>query len=78
MDSAVLSAPSRVAVAEGGVNIPAFTIQAAPDGANALDIQFALSSSVTGSHVPVTVSLDGDLSLPIYIDVAAPASTSQP
>lgn len=78
MDPGVLSAPSRVAVTEGGVNIQEFTIQPAPDGANALDIQFSLSSSVSGAHVPVTVSLDGNLSLPIYIDVTAPASSSQP
>ncbi|MGA2590088.1 MAG: matrixin family metalloprotease [Bryobacteraceae bacterium] len=78
MDPGVLSAPSRVAVTEGGVNIQEFTIQAAPNGSDALDIQFVLSSSASGPQVPVVVSLDGDLSMPLYIDVAVPASTSQP
>jgi hypothetical protein len=64
--------PSRVAVAEGGVSIPVFTIQQAQDGSNNLLIQFALTASVTGQQVPVTVSLDGDLSMPFYINVAAP------
>ena len=71
MDPAVLSAPSRVGVAEGGVSIPAFTIQRAQDGSGDLLIQFVLTASVTGQQVPVTVSLDGDLSMPFYINIAA-------
>jgi hypothetical protein len=71
MDPAVLSAASRVGVAEGGVSIPVFTIQQAQDGSGDLLIQFALTASVTGQQVPVTVSLDGDLSMPFYINIAA-------
>lgn len=69
-------AASRVAVAEGGVSIPVFTMQQAQDGSNNLLIQFALTASVTGQQVPVTVSLDGGLSMPFYIDIAAPAPIS--
>ena len=65
-------ARSRVAVAEGGVSIPVFTIQQPKDGSGDLLMQFALTASVTGQQVPVTVSLDGDLSMPFYINVAAP------
>jgi hypothetical protein len=74
MDPAVLSAPSRVAVAEGGVGIPVFAIS--QDNSGNLLIQFALTASVTGQQVPVTVSLDGDLSLPFYIDISAATSGS--
>jgi hypothetical protein len=70
MDPAVLSAPSRVGVAEAGVSIPLFTIQQAQDGSGDLLIQFVLTASVTGQQVPVTVSLDGDLSMPFYINIA--------
>jgi hypothetical protein len=69
MDPAVLSAPSRVGIAEGGVSIPVFTIQQAQDGSGDLLIQFVLAASVTGQQVPVTVSLDGDLSMPFYINL---------
>jgi len=84
MDPGVLTAPSRVAVAEGGVNIPGFSIQAAADNSQAVEISFALLSSITGPQVPVTVSLDGDLGMPIYINInpasgtASPGSSSQP
>ncbi|HXM44741.1 MAG TPA: matrixin family metalloprotease [Bryobacteraceae bacterium] len=63
---------SRVAVTEGGVSVPVFTIQQPQDGSSNLQIRFALTASVTGQSVPVTVSLDGDLSMPFYINVAAP------
>jgi hypothetical protein len=53
------------------VAIPVFSIQKAQDGSGNLLIQFALTASVTGQQVPVTVSLDGDLSMPFYINVAA-------
>jgi uncharacterized protein (TIGR03437 family) len=71
LDPAVLSAASRVGVAEGGVSIPVFTIQQAQDNSGDLLIQFALTASVTGQQVPVTVSLDGDLSMPFYINIAS-------
>jgi len=73
MDPAVLSAPRRVGVAEAGVSIPVFTIQQAQDGSSDLLIQFVLAASIAGQQVPVTVSLDGDLSMPFFINVAAPA-----
>jgi uncharacterized protein (TIGR03437 family) len=78
MDPALVSAPSRVAVAEDGVIIPSFTIQPAPGNSGALLIQFTLAAAVTGQQLPVTVSVDGDLSMPIYINVAAPATSSHP
>ncbi|HVN07046.1 MAG TPA: matrixin family metalloprotease [Bryobacteraceae bacterium] len=76
LPSAVASAPNRVAITEGGINIPAFTIQQATDGSGNLLISFALTASVTGQQVPVTISLDGDLSMPFYINVAATVSSS--
>jgi matrixin/IPT/TIG domain-containing protein len=69
MDPNVVSAPSRVGVAEGGVSIPFFTIQQAQDGSGNLLIGFVLTASVTGQQVPVTVSQDTDLSMPFYIDI---------
>jgi uncharacterized protein (TIGR03437 family) len=73
MDPAVLAAPSRVGVAEAGVSIPGLTIQQAQDGSNDLLVQFTLSASIAGQQVPVTVSLDGDLSMPFFINIAASA-----
>ena len=74
MDPAVVSNPGRVAVTEGGVNIPAFNIQPATDGSGNLLIEFALTASVTGPQVTtVTVSEDGDLSVPAYIVLSGPA-----
>jgi uncharacterized protein (TIGR03437 family) len=60
-----------VAVTEGGVNIPSFTIQKAPNSSGALQIRFTLPASITGSQIPVTISVDGELSMPVYINVAA-------
>jgi uncharacterized protein (TIGR03437 family) len=76
MDPAVLAAPSRAGVAEGGVSIPVFTVQQAQDGSGDLLIQFVLAASIAGQQVPVTVSLDGDLSMPFFINVAAPAASA--
>ncbi|MFN7993790.1 MAG: matrixin family metalloprotease [Bryobacteraceae bacterium] len=75
LDPAVVSDLSRVSVTEGGVDLAGFTVQAAPENPNLLLIQVALSSSVTGIQIPLTVSLDGDLSMPFYINVAAPAGS---
>jgi hypothetical protein len=74
MDPKVVSNPSRVGVAEGGVSIPFFTISPASDGSGNLLITFQLTASVAGQAVPVTVSQDGDLSMPAYIDVSASGS----
>ena len=71
LDPAVISDPSGVTVTEGGVNIPSFTIQKAPNGSSALQIRFTLAASITGSRIPVTISVDGELSMPVYINVAA-------
>ena len=76
MDPAVLAAPSRAGVAEGGVSIPVFTIQQAQDGSGDLLIQFVLAASIAGQQVPMTVSLDGDLSMPFFVNVAAPAASA--
>ena len=72
IDPAVANAPARIAVAEGGVTIPVFTIHKVPDGSGNLLIQFALTATVGGQQVPITVSLDSDLSMPFYINVSAP------
>jgi hypothetical protein len=71
LDPAVISDPGRVTVTEGGVNIPSFTIQQGPDGSGTLQIQFTLAASITGNQIPIAISLDGDLSMPVYINVAA-------
>lgn len=76
MDPAVLTDTARVGVTEGGVSIQSLTIQNGPDGSNALAIQFTLDSSVNGDQVPVVVSLDGDISMPLYINVQAPVENS--
>ncbi|HLY19248.1 MAG TPA: IPT/TIG domain-containing protein [Bryobacteraceae bacterium] len=70
LDPAVVAAPGRVTLAEAGASIPEFTISQAQDGSGDLFITFALAASVTGQQVPVTVALDGDLSMPFYISVA--------
>ena len=74
MDPAVLAAPSRAGVTEGGVRMPVFTVQQAQDGSGDMLIQFALAASITGQQVPVTVSLDGNLSMPFFINIAAPTN----
>jgi hypothetical protein len=71
LDPAVISDPSRVTVTEGGVNIPSFTIQKGPNGSGALQIRFTLAASITGNQIPVTISVDGELSMPVYINVSA-------
>jgi len=71
LDPAVISDPGRVTVTEGGVNIPSFTIQQGPDGSGTLQIQFTLAASITGNQIPIAISLDGDLSMPVYINLAA-------
>jgi hypothetical protein len=76
MDPAVVSAPARVGVVEGGVSIPAFTVSQAQDGSGNLLIQFALAASVMGQQVPVAVTQDGDLGMPFYINVVAPAASA--
>jgi uncharacterized protein (TIGR03437 family) len=79
IDPAVINNPGRVTVTEGGMNISTFTITAATDGSGTLEIQFDLSASITGQQVPMTVSLDGDLSMPVYINIAAaPTASAQP
>jgi hypothetical protein len=67
--SAVLSAPSRIGVTEGGVSIPVFTLSEAQDGSGNLLVNFVLAASITGQLVPITVSLDGDLSMPYYVTI---------
>ena len=74
LNPAAIADPSRVTVTEGGVNIASFMIQQAPDGSGALQIQFTLAASITGSQIPIAISLDGQLSMPIYINVAPVSS----
>jgi uncharacterized protein (TIGR03437 family) len=67
--AAVVLAPIRIGIAEGGVSIPVFTVQQAQDNSGDLLIAFVLDASITGQQVPVTVTLDGDLSLPYFINI---------
>lgn len=76
IDPSVLAAPSRLTVTEGGIPIPTITVQQASDGSGAVEIQFVLDKSISGSQIPITVSLDGDLGWPIYLNVTAPAASS--
>jgi uncharacterized protein (TIGR03437 family) len=75
MDPAVLSDSSRVTVTEGSLTIQSFTIQKGLAGSNALLIQFALDASLTGKQIPLAVALDGNVSLPVYINIEAPPAT---
>jgi len=76
IDTVAAQASGRVGIAEGGVSIPVFTIQQAKDNSGDLLIQFALAPTVAGQQVPVTVSLDGDLSMPFYLNVAPAVGSS--
>jgi uncharacterized protein (TIGR03437 family) len=68
--------PTTVQVTAGGVNIPAAVVSEVAKTA-AYQVQFTLDPSVApGAQVPVTVSINGEVSLPVYIPVAAPASSS--
>jgi Matrixin/IPT/TIG domain len=77
IDPAVASDPSRVQVLENGVAIPSFTIQQATDGSNDLLIQFSLSPSISGSQIAIAITLDGDLSLPVLLDIGAQPASGQ-
>jgi len=65
--------PTRVHVTVGGLDIPAGSVS----GNNSLFVvQFKLDPSVTpGAQIPVTVSIDGKTSLPVYIPINPPPST---
>ncbi len=77
IDPSVVSNTSRVQVFENGVNIPSFTIQQATDGSNNLLIQFTLLPSINGTQIPVAITLDGDLSLPVLLNIAPQPSSGQ-
>ena len=66
---------SSVSIAENGVSIPFSSIQQAQDGTGNMLIQFTLDASITG-QVSLTVTLNGDLSMPFYISVAPALSTA--
>ncbi len=68
-------APGRVHVKAGGIDIPAGSV--APANGSAYTVQFKLDSAVTtGAQVPLTVSIDGKTSLPVYIPIAPLLSSS--
>lgn len=75
LDPAAVSASNRVAVAEGVLTIPAFTIQPVTGQTGVLQIQFSLAGSVTGTQIPITVSQDGDLSFPVFVNIAVPPAS---
>ena len=61
-------APGRVHVQAGGRETAAGSVT--PSG-SAYTVQFKLDSSVaTGAQVPLTISIDGKTSLPVYIPIA--------
>jgi uncharacterized protein (TIGR03437 family) len=62
-------APSRVHITVGGDDIPAGSVTDV--NAKSYLIQFTLDQAVpTGAQVPLTVSIDGKTSLPVYISIA--------
>lgn len=73
-DSGSTVDPQRVQVTVGGMNLRAATITAA-SGAPYL-VQFTLDPAVpTGAKIPVTISIDGRTSLPVYIAINSPAGS---
>jgi uncharacterized protein (TIGR03437 family) len=62
-------APGRVHVKVGGLDTPAGSVM--PANGSAYTVQFKLDASVaTGAQVPLTISIDGKTSLPVYIPIA--------
>ena len=60
--------PQRVHVIVGGLDIPAAVVSAADNGA--FQVRITLPASVTtGQRVPITISIDGKTSLPLYIAI---------
>lgn len=67
--------PKLVQVAVGGMNLPVSTVSAASD--TSFVVQFTLNSAVpSGAKIPVTISINGTTSLPVYIAINAPAGSS--
>jgi uncharacterized protein (TIGR03437 family) len=61
-------APGRVHVKVGGLDTPAGSVM--PANGSAYTVQFKLDASVTtGAQVPLTISIDGKTSLPVYIPI---------
>lgn len=68
LDPATVTAPTRVHISAGGVDHIAGVITAPPEGSNLYTVQFTLADSLpAGKQTPLTVSLDGRPSLPVYI-----------
>ena len=61
--------PGRVHVKVGGLDTLAGSVT--PANGSAYTVQFKLDASVTtGAQVPLTISIDGKTSLPVYIPIA--------
>ncbi len=68
--------PTTVQVTAGGVNIPAAVVSEVSKTAT-YQVQFTLDPAVAGgAQVPVTVSINGEISLPVYIAIASAASST--
>lgn len=68
LDPSTVTAPARVHISVGGVDHVAGVITAPPEGSNTYQVQFTLAESLpAGKQTPLTVSLDGRPSLPVYI-----------
>jgi uncharacterized protein (TIGR03437 family) len=68
-------APGRVHVKVGGHDTPAGSVT--PANGPAYTVQFKLDASVaTGAQVPLTISIDGKISLPVYIPITPLPSSS--
>jgi len=68
-------APGRVRVQVGGHDTPAGSVT--PGNSALYTVQFKLDASVaTGAQVPLTISVDGKTSLPVYIPIAPPPSST--
>lgn len=65
--------PTTVQVTVGGLNITPTAVSEVSPTSTTYQVQFALSPAVTtGAQIPVTISINGSTSLPIYIPINAP------
>jgi uncharacterized protein (TIGR03437 family) len=74
-DPGATVASSRVHATVGGVDLPVSVIKQVSD--TTYQVQFKLNPSVpAGSQVPLTVTIDGRTSMPVYIPINPPPASS--
>ncbi len=70
LDASMVLNPSRIHLNEGGVDLVAIALAPSPLQSTLMQVQFALSPTVRGDAVPLTISVDGGASsLPIFLTV---------